>query len=95
MATPREQHAARPGARVVGSGHLDGREPVAEGGTAGADAARPAAGGQDPQRALDAAASEPRSDAADAATDATADGADVHPAPARQRPHPDNTDVRG
>jgi hypothetical protein len=30
MATPREQHHARPGARVVGSGHLDGREPAAE-----------------------------------------------------------------
>ena len=30
MATPREQHGARPGAHVLGSGHQDGRQPLVE-----------------------------------------------------------------
>jgi len=54
MATPREQHSARGGrARVVGSGHQDGRQPMIESpATASSDAF---------QRGLDAASSEPRS----------------------------------
>ena len=94
MATPREQHGARSGPQVVGSPHLNGREPLRESPSPAADAAR--SGTRDPQRALDASASEPRSDAAGSATDAVPDGDDLHPAPARQRPHPDNTtDLRG
>ena len=79
MATPHEQHSARSGARVVGSGHQNGREPLAEAGVAHAGAA---------------ANDDPRTDSAKAPTEPAEEGAEVHRAPAAA-PAEDNTDVRG
>ena len=93
MGMPREQHGVRAGAYAVGSAHLDGRQPANEDGIQVAASAGSAPAGEDVQPALDAASSEPRSDA-DGSLDAAA-GGDVHPAPTRQLPHPDNTDMRG
>ncbi len=59
MATPREQHGSRARAHVVGSAHLDGRQPVVEAPLAAGDPAEPApnAGnaGQEARNAEDAA----------------------------------------
>jgi len=93
MATPNEQHGARgTRARVVGSGHLDGREPLVE--APGGGERRDAGGvtGSSPasdalQRGLDAASSEPRD-----ADEPVREPREAHAAP-RDLPAPDNTDT--